>query len=61
MPHEAEALTVATSLFPDRPHENAFFIEGPRRIFAHLLTFRPTAEQLTTWLCHPEELDRRVC
>jgi type IV secretory pathway TraG/TraD family ATPase VirD4 len=58
--HDAEALTVATSLFPDRPHENTFFIEGPRRIFAHLLTFRPTAEQLTAWLCHPEELDRRV-
>jgi type IV secretory pathway TraG/TraD family ATPase VirD4 len=58
--HEAEALTLATSLFPDRVNENPFFTEGPRRIFAHLLTFRPTAEDLASWLCHDEELDRRV-
>jgi type IV secretory pathway TraG/TraD family ATPase VirD4 len=58
--HEAEALTLATSLFPDRVNDNPFFTEGPRRIFAHLLTFRPTAEELASWLCHDEELDRRV-
>ena len=58
--HEAEALTLATSLYPDRVNENPFFTEGPRRIFAHLLTFRPTAEELASWLCHDEELDRRV-
>lgn len=58
--HEAEALTLATSLFPDRPNENPFFTEGPRRIFAHLLTFRPTAEELASWLCDDTELDRRV-
>lgn len=58
--HEAEALTLATSLFPDRTNENPFFTEGPRRIFAHLLTFRPTAEELASWLCHDEELDRHV-
>jgi type IV secretory pathway TraG/TraD family ATPase VirD4 len=58
--HDAEALTLATSLFPDRANENPFFTEGPRRIFAHLLTFRPTAEELASWPCHHEELDRRV-
>jgi hypothetical protein len=58
--HDAEALTLATSLFPDRHHENQFFTEGPRRIFAHLLTFRPTAQELASWLCHEDELDRRV-
>jgi len=44
--HEAEALTLATSLFPDKPHENTFFVEGPRKIFAHLLTLKPTPEKL---------------
>ena len=39
--HEAEALTLAASLFPDRHNENPFFVEGPRKIFAHLLTLRP--------------------
>ncbi|PYQ88513.1 MAG: ArsR family transcriptional regulator, partial [Acidobacteria bacterium] len=58
--HEAEALTLATSLFPDRVNENPFFTEGPRRIFAHLLTFRPTAEELASWLRDDKELDRRV-
>lgn len=58
--HEAETLTLATSLFPDRHHENAFFTEGPRRIFAYLLTLRPTPEELAHWLCHEEELDRRL-
>ena len=58
--HEAETLTLATSLFPDRHHENTFFTEAPRRIFAHLLTLRPTPEELACWLCHEEELDRRL-
>jgi hypothetical protein len=58
--HDAEALTLATSLFPDRHNENPFFTEGPRRIFAHLLTFRPTGQELAAWLCHEDELDRRV-
>ena len=57
---EAETLTLATSLFPDRYHENAFFTEAPRRIFAHLLTFRPSPGELAKWLCHEEEIDRRL-
>lgn len=58
--HEAEAITLATSLFPDRFNENPFFVEGPRKIFAHLLTFRPTPQELVWWMSHPEEIDRRV-
>jgi len=56
--HEAEALTLATSLFPDKPHENTFFVDGPRKIFAHLLTLKPTPEELVWWMSHEEELDR---
>jgi hypothetical protein len=58
--HPAEALTLATSLFPDRRNENQFFVEGPRKIFAHLLTYRPTPGQMAWWMCHEEEIDRRV-
>lgn len=57
---EAEALTLATSLFPDRFNENPFFVEGPRKIFAHLLTFHPTPQELVLWMSHPEEIDSRV-
>jgi type IV secretory pathway TraG/TraD family ATPase VirD4 len=58
--HDAEALTLAASLFPDRHNENPFFVEGPRKIFAHLLTFRPTPEEMAWWMCHEDEIDRRV-
>jgi type IV secretory pathway TraG/TraD family ATPase VirD4 len=58
--HDAEALTLAASLFPDRHNDNPFFVEGPRKIFAHLLTFKPSPEELSWWMCHEEEIDRRV-
>src|SRR3989454_990267 len=56
----ADALTLAASLFPDRHNENSFFVEAPRKIFAHLLSFRPTPQELVSWMSHPEEIDRRV-
>jgi hypothetical protein len=58
--HDAEALTLAASLFPDRHNENPFFVEGPRKIFAHLLTFRPSPQELAYWMCREEEIDCRV-
>ena len=58
--HEAEAVTLATSLFPDKPHENTFFVEGLRKIFPHLLTLKPTPEELVWWMGDEEELDSLV-
>jgi hypothetical protein len=60
VPHEAEALTVAASLFPERGWENRFFVDAPRKIFAHLINLKPTPEQLTYWMCHEQEIDARV-
>ena len=60
VPHPAEALTLAASLFPDQGRENRFFVEAPRKIFAHLINLKPTPEQLTYWMCHEEEIDARV-
>ena len=59
-PHQAEALTVAASLFPERGWENRFFVDAPRKIFAHLVNLKPTPEQLTHWMCHEQEIDARV-
>ncbi|MGC2887606.1 MAG: type IV secretion system DNA-binding domain-containing protein [Candidatus Acidiferrum sp.] len=56
----ADSLTLAASLFPDRHNENSFFVEAPRKIFAHLLGFHPTPQELVWWMSHPEEIDRRV-
>jgi hypothetical protein len=55
---DAEALTLAESLFPERPNENSFFSDAPRRIMAFLLTHRPDAAQIVAWLSDPAELDR---
>jgi type IV secretory pathway TraG/TraD family ATPase VirD4 len=56
----AEASAVAASLFPERPNQDAFFWETSRKIFAYILTFKPTPQQLIHWMSHPEEIDRLV-
>lgn len=59
--HHSEAETIAKSLFPDRDRENRFFVESPRKLFAHLLKHHPTPEKLCYWIAHPDpEIDRRV-
>ncbi len=59
--HPTEADAIAKALFPDREREIPFFIDGPRTIFAHLLKYRPTPEQLCRWLSKPDpEIYRRV-
>jgi len=56
-----EALSLANSLFPDKPRENPFFPEAARSIFAYLVTrYKPTAELLTHWMRHFEEIDQRL-
>lgn len=57
----AEALTVADSFFPTgAPQSQEYFHEGAKKVLAHLLTFKPTPEELTRWMAHPEEIDRRL-
>ncbi len=58
--YPAEALALAGSLFPDKPHENTFFTESARKIFAHLLRYRPTPQDLTAWMKNMDEVDRRI-
>jgi len=58
--YPAEALALAGSLFPDKPHENTFFTESARKIFAHLLRYRPSPQDLTAWMKDMNEVDRRL-
>jgi hypothetical protein len=60
VPHEAEALTLAVSLFPDQGRENRFFVEAPSKIFAHLLNLKPTPQELTYWMSNADEIDKRI-
>lgn len=58
---DAEAATLAASLFPERTYEPKFFPETARDLFAYLLCLRPTPKELVQWLSHPEEIDKRAC
>jgi len=55
-----EATALAESLFPDKPHDNPFFTQSSRKIFAHLLRYRPTPQDLTAWMKNMDEIDRRI-
>lgn len=57
---DAEAATLAESLFPERAHEQPFFPEAARSLFSYLLCLQPTPEELLYWLSHPAEIDKRV-
>jgi type IV secretory pathway TraG/TraD family ATPase VirD4 len=57
--HEAEAATIAASLFPDPARaSNDFFVKGPRRIFAQLLRLKLPPEELVRVMSDERELDR---
>jgi hypothetical protein len=43
---KAEAKALAVSLYQPEGVTNRFFVEAPQKIFAHLLTFLPTPEEL---------------
>lgn len=56
----AEALTLAESVFPDGSSPNPFFVQAPRMIFARLIEYEPDAATLASWLAQPAEIDARV-
>jgi len=57
----AEARTIATSLYqPTSDKKGEFFTETPQKVFAHLLKYRPTPQDLVAWMSDESEIDRRV-
>jgi hypothetical protein len=57
----AEARAIAASLYqPTTDKKGEFFTETPQKIFAHLLTFGPSPQELVEWMANPDEVDRRV-
>jgi type IV secretory pathway TraG/TraD family ATPase VirD4 len=58
---KAEAKAIAASLYqPTSDKKGEFFTETPQKIFAHLLTFGPSPQDLVQWMSDPQEIDRRV-
>lgn len=60
MQHDAEALSIAHALFPDQPRATPFFLNSVRKLFAHLLRFHPTPEQLVEWMSDASQIDQQV-
>lgn len=57
----SEAKALAASLFqPPQDKKGEFFIESPQKIFAFLMAYGPTPDQLVQWISNPVEIDRRL-
>ena len=57
----SEAKALAVSLFqPPQDKKGEFFIEAPQQIFAFLMAYGPTPEELVKWMSNPGEIDRRL-
>jgi type IV secretory pathway TraG/TraD family ATPase VirD4 len=57
----AEARTIAASLYqPADGKAGEFFTETPQKIFAHMMKYRPSTQDLVAWMSNPDEIDRRV-
>jgi len=57
----SEAKALAASLFqPPQDRKGEFFIESPQKIFAFLMAYGPTPDELVQWMSNPEEIDRRL-
>jgi len=57
----SEAKALAASLFqPPQDKKGEFFIESPQKIFAFLMAYGPSPEQLVKWMSDPEEIDLRL-
>ena len=57
----AEARTIAASMYQPRDDKRGeFFTDTPQKIFAHLLKYKPSPEELVAWMSDEEEIQRRL-
>ncbi len=57
----SEAKALAASLFQSpQDRKGEFFIESPQKIFAFLMAYSPTPDELVQWMSNPDEIDRRL-
>lgn len=57
----AEARTIAASMYQPREDKRGeFFTDTPQKIFAHLLKYKPSPEELVAWMSNEKEIDQRL-
>ena len=59
--NQAEARTIAASMYQPREDKRGeFFTDTPQKIFAHLLKYKPSPEELVHWMSNEKEIDQRL-
>lgn len=57
----AEARTIAASMYQPREDKRGeFFTDTPQKIFAHLLKYKPSPEDLVAWMSDEKQIDARL-
>ena len=51
---------IAAAMLPEKPSENGFFTEAPRRVLSALLRQRASVGGLLEWMADPAEIERRL-
>ncbi|WP_255424323.1 type IV secretion system DNA-binding domain-containing protein [Acidipila sp. EB88] len=51
---------IAAAMLPEKPFDNGFFTDAPRRVLAALLRRRSSVQDLLAWMSDPEEIERRL-
>jgi Type IV secretion-system coupling protein DNA-binding domain len=58
--NQAEAMSIAEALFPDRPGDQFFFLDSVRKVFAYIVSLNLSPQDLVRLMCNPRELDALV-
>ena len=54
------AATIAAAFLPDKDYEKDFFIDGPRRILAHLLKRKPQPRNVLSMMADPSRIEASI-
>jgi hypothetical protein len=54
------AATMAAAFLPDKDYEKDFFIDGPRRILAHLLKRKPQPRDILSMMADPSRIEAAI-
>jgi len=52
---EETATTIAAAFLPEKQYEKEYFTEGPRRVLAHLLKWKPQPRDILRWMAEPDK------
>jgi hypothetical protein len=54
------AMTIAAAFLPEKEYEKEFFTDGPRRILAHLLKWKPQPRDILRMMSNPSNIEAAI-